>query len=75
MITRSVKKWLRYTPWNRLGKEEVCSSYTFLTSALQGGEWSASRPGRALPPGKEPAVPTAYEAEGAQHEVYKSINN
>jgi hypothetical protein len=30
------------------------SSYCFLTSALEGGEWSASRPGRALPPGKEP---------------------
>jgi hypothetical protein len=30
------------------------SSYSFLTSALEGGEWSASRPGRALPPGKEP---------------------
>jgi hypothetical protein len=26
------------------------SSYSFLTSALEGGEWSASRPGRALPP-------------------------
>jgi hypothetical protein len=34
------------------------SSYSFLTSALEGGEWSASRPGRALPPGKEPPVPT-----------------
>jgi hypothetical protein len=30
------------------------SSYLFLTSALDGGEWSASSPGRALPPGKEP---------------------
>jgi hypothetical protein len=30
------------------------SSYSFLTSALEGGEWSASRPGRALPPGKNP---------------------
>jgi hypothetical protein len=28
------------------------SSYSFLTSALDGGEWSASRPGRVLPPGK-----------------------
>jgi hypothetical protein len=36
------------------------SSYSFLTSAL---EWSASRPGRALPPGKEPPVPTVQEAE------------
>jgi hypothetical protein len=34
------------------------SSYSFLTSALEGGEWSASRPGRALPLGKEPPVPT-----------------
>jgi hypothetical protein len=34
------------------------SSYSFLTSALEGGEWSASRPGRALPPEKEPPVPT-----------------
>jgi hypothetical protein len=31
--------------------------YSFLTSAIDGGEWSASRPGRALPPGKEPPVP------------------
>jgi hypothetical protein len=30
---------------------------SFLTSALEGGEWSASRPGRALSPGKEPPVP------------------
>jgi hypothetical protein len=28
------------------------SYYSFLTSALEGGEWSASRPGRALLPGK-----------------------
>jgi hypothetical protein len=33
-----------------------------LTSALEGGERSASRPGRALPPGKEPPVPTVQEA-------------
>jgi hypothetical protein len=33
------------------------SSYSFLTSALEGGEWSAARPGRSLPPGKEPPVP------------------
>jgi hypothetical protein len=40
-----------YMPWWRLGEEEY-SSYSFLTSALGGGEWSASRPGRALPQGK-----------------------
>jgi hypothetical protein len=28
------------------------SSYSFTTLALDGGEWSASRPGRALPPGE-----------------------
>jgi hypothetical protein len=33
-------------------------SYSFLPSTLEAGEWSASRPGRALPPGKEPPVPT-----------------
>jgi hypothetical protein len=31
-----------------------CSSYSFLNSALEGGEWSAPRPARALPPDKEP---------------------
>jgi hypothetical protein len=33
------------------------SCYSFLTSALDGGEWSASRPGHALPPGKDPRYP------------------
>jgi hypothetical protein len=33
------------------------SSYYFLTSALEGGEWSASCPGHALTLGKEPLVP------------------
>jgi hypothetical protein len=32
------------------------------TSALDGGEWSASRPGRALPLGKGPPVPIVQEA-------------
>jgi hypothetical protein len=30
------------------------SSYSFTTSVLIGGEWSASRLGRASPPGKGP---------------------
>jgi hypothetical protein len=33
-----------------LGGEMRYSSYSYLTSALDGGEWSASRSGRALPP-------------------------
>jgi hypothetical protein len=37
-------------------------SYSFTTSALDGGEWSASLPGRALPPGKGPPVPIVQEA-------------
>jgi hypothetical protein len=37
--------------------ERRYSSYSFLTSALEEGEWSVSRPGRALPTGKEPPVP------------------
>jgi hypothetical protein len=36
-----------YTPWRRLRGEEY-SSYSFSTSALDGGERSASRPGRAF---------------------------
>jgi hypothetical protein len=34
--------------------ERRYSPYSFLTSALDGGEWSASRPSRALPLGKDP---------------------
>jgi hypothetical protein len=50
--------------------ERRYSSYSFLTSALEGGEWSASRPGRALPPRKEPPVPTVQEAGGAPEPVW-----
>jgi hypothetical protein len=46
------------------------SSYSFLTSALEGGEWSASRPGRALPPEKEPPVPVVQEAGWAPEPVW-----
>jgi hypothetical protein len=45
-------KLSRYMPWRHMGERRY-SSYSYLTSALDGGEWSASRPGRALPPGKE----------------------
>jgi hypothetical protein len=41
------------------------SSYSFLTSALEWGQWSASRPGRALPP-----VPTVQEAGWAPEPVW-----
>jgi hypothetical protein len=58
---RNLVKVSRYTPWRRMG-ERSYSSYSYLTSAPDGGEWSASRPGSALPPGKGPLVPTGYEA-------------
>jgi hypothetical protein len=45
--------------------EKRYSSYSFLTSALDGGEWSASRPGRALPP-----VPIGREAGWAPEPVW-----
>jgi hypothetical protein len=41
--------------------ERRYSSYSFLTLALDGGEWSASCPSRALPLGKGPPVPTGLE--------------
>jgi hypothetical protein len=46
------------------------SSYSFLTSALYGGEWSASRPGRALLPGKGPPVPIWQETGWAPEPVW-----
>jgi hypothetical protein len=44
-------KLSHYTPWRRFGESRY-SSYSFSTSALDGGKWSASRPGRALALGK-----------------------
>jgi hypothetical protein len=50
--------------------ERRYSSYSFSTSALDGGEWSASRPGRALLPGKGPPVPNVQEAGWAPEPVW-----
>jgi hypothetical protein len=46
------------------------SSYSFTTSELDGGEWSASRPGRALPPGKGSPIPIVQEAGWAPEPVW-----
>ena len=48
------------------------SSTLFLTSALEGGERSASRPGRSLPPGKDP-VPIVQEAGWVSGQVRKIL--
>jgi hypothetical protein len=50
-----------HTPWRRLGGEEY-SSYSFPTSPRDGGEWSASRSGRALAPRKGTPVSIVQEA-------------
>jgi hypothetical protein len=51
-------KQSHYTPWRRLG------------GALDGGEWSASRPCHALPPGRGPTVPIGQEAGWASELVW-----
>jgi len=40
-----------------------------MTAALEGGEWSAARPGRSLPPRKDP-VPIVQEAGWAPGSVW-----
>jgi hypothetical protein len=50
-------------------RERMYSSYSFSTSALDGGEWS-SRHGRALAPGKGPLVPIVQEAGWAPEPVW-----
>ena len=44
-----------------------------MTTALEGGEWSAARPGRTLPPGKDP-VPIVQEAGWALGPVWTVEN-
>jgi hypothetical protein len=51
-------------------REMIYSSYSFKTSALDGGDWWAPSPGRALPPGKGPPVPSRQEAGWASELVW-----
>jgi hypothetical protein len=46
------------------------SSYSFSTSAIDWSEWSVSRPGCALAPGKGLPVPTVQEAGWAAEPVW-----
>jgi hypothetical protein len=68
-----MKKKVKALPLHAMGApggERRYSSYSYLTSALDGGEWSASCPGRALPPGKAPPVPIVQEAGWAPEPVW-----
>ena len=46
-------KGSRYRPGvaQRVGRDIYIYMYSSMTGALEGGEWSAVRPGRTLPPG------------------------
>jgi hypothetical protein len=46
--------------------EKSYSSYSFLTSAMDGGEWSASRRGRDLAQGRDPRYPLYRRLSGPQ---------
>jgi hypothetical protein len=63
------KKQFLYTPWWRLGGEEV-KLLLILDLGTRWGEWSASRPSRALAQGKGPLVPTIQEAGWASEQVW-----
>jgi hypothetical protein len=50
--------------------QSKCSFHSFSTSALDEGEWSASHPDLALPPGKGPPVPVVQEAGWAPEPIW-----
>jgi hypothetical protein len=58
-----------YASWRRR-VERRYSTYSLSTSVLDGSEWSASRPGRAIAPGKGPTVPIVQEAGWAPEPVW-----
>jgi hypothetical protein len=60
------------TSLDALGQRK-CSSYWFTTSALDRGVRSASRPGRALLPGKGPPVPIVQQAGWAPEPVWTKV--
>jgi hypothetical protein len=66
---KSKAKLYRYRHTGDKGERKY-SSFSFLTSALDGGEWSASRPGRALAPEKGSPVPIGQEAGWAPETVW-----
>jgi hypothetical protein len=57
------------TPMEVRGERRY-SSHSFTTSALDEGEWSASRPGRALPSGERTPGTIVQEAAWAPEPVW-----
>jgi hypothetical protein len=71
--SQEVKIYHKGIPATRHGcawGERRYSSYSLLTSAPDGGKWSASRPSRALPPGKGPPVPIGQKAGWVSEPVW-----
>jgi hypothetical protein len=62
LINHLKAKAVPLTPHRGAWGKRSCSSYSFSTSVLDGGGWSASHPGRALASGKVPPVPIVQEA-------------
>jgi hypothetical protein len=62
MTTKPKKKTVPQHTYGGEGGGGMCISYSFMTSAVDGDEWSASHPDRALPPGKGPPIPIVQEA-------------
>jgi hypothetical protein len=64
---------MKSSPFTRHGGawgEWIYDFYSFMTSAQDGREWSASRPGRVLLPGEGPPVPIVQEAGWAPEPVW-----
>jgi hypothetical protein len=58
-------KLIHYTPWRRLGEEEILYLLIIIDFGTRWGESSASRPGRALAP-----IPIVQEAGWAPKPVW-----
>jgi hypothetical protein len=58
-VVNIVKLKVKLSHYHHAGdkRERKYSSYSFLTLALDGGEWSVTRTNRALPPREGPLVP------------------
>jgi hypothetical protein len=59
------EKLSHYTQWRHRGERRYIF-YSFLTLALDGGEWSASRPGHGFSLAKDPRYPLYRRLGGPQ---------